>query len=78
METAKVNTEPPSGTVSYDLLQIVRARPGATTKELVEATGRRHGPGTMAFINTMLNHLRRRGFIENRAKPKTMGRWWLL
>lgn len=68
---------PKAGTFTRTLFELIRGRPGVTTKELVEATGGRHTSGNMSYVNTCLNAIRRRGLVENRTGPRRMGHWYL-
>lgn len=67
--------EPWQGTDSARLLKMVRLDPGITTRDLQLWLGGSSTHGNLAYVNTLLNAMKRRGLVVNVSKPKSMGRW---
>ena len=68
-------TEPADGTWSATILKMVRVAPGISTRDLVLWTGGRPTGGNLAYVNTLLNAMRRRGLVINRSSKRGQSAW---
>lgn len=63
---------PKVGTFSRLLFDLIKFRPGVSTRQLEEAV-----ESSNAYVNSCVNMSQRRGLVENRSTTRSMGRWYL-